>query len=97
MSPPVDRPTTAHANLRGADLYHAQISKANFTGADLRRADLRNVFGMTPDQIRAVAVTDADTKFLARPDRVEDIKPRTDDVYCGPQTSLGVVLHAPAR
>ena len=87
----------SNANLSGADLYHAQIGKANLTGADLRGADLRNVFGMTPDEIRAVAITDSSTDFLARPDRVEEIKKRTEDVFCGPQTSLGIVLHAPAR
>jgi hypothetical protein len=87
----------SNADLSGADLYFAQIGNANLTGADLRGADLRNVFGMTPDKIRAVAATDANTKFLARPERVEEITRRTEDPSCGPLTSLGIVLHAPAK
>ncbi|WP_442785246.1 hypothetical protein [Amycolatopsis sp. H20-H5] len=36
---------------------------AQMSGADLTGADLRNIVGMTPDQIRALAVTDKNTEF----------------------------------
>lgn len=41
--------------------------------------DLRGVYGMTPDEIRAVAVTDSETKFGER---------RTDPASCGPVSLL---------
>jgi hypothetical protein len=77
--------TLRNAYLTGTDLYHAQMSRVDLTGADLRGADLRNIFGMTPDQIRAVAVTDKDTKF-------GDVERRNPN-FCGPNASLGVELH----
>jgi Pentapeptide repeats (8 copies) len=80
----------SNADLSHADLYEAQISHAKLTGADLRGADLRNVFGMTPAEIQAVAVTNSDTKF-------GQLERRTEDVFCGPQAALGIVLHAPAN
>ncbi|MET8047724.1 pentapeptide repeat-containing protein [Streptosporangium sp. NPDC005286] len=56
------------ADLRSADLGNADLTVANLTGADLTGAklagaDLRTVRGMTADQIRKVAITDATTKF----------------------------------
>ncbi|WP_223167134.1 pentapeptide repeat-containing protein [Nonomuraea sp. SYSU D8015] len=51
------------ANLSGADLSETNLSGANLSGTDLKGADLRGVRGMTPDQIRRVAVTDKTTRF----------------------------------
>jgi uncharacterized protein YjbI with pentapeptide repeats len=76
------------ANLTSADLHEADLSSANINGADLRGADVRNVFGMTPDQIQAVAITSAATKF-------GKIENRTEYVLCGPEASIGIVLHTP--
>jgi hypothetical protein len=58
----------SEANLSGADLSGADLSGADLSGADLsetdlKGADLRGVRGMTPDQIRRVAVTDKTTRF----------------------------------
>ncbi|MFC4585249.1 pentapeptide repeat-containing protein [Sphaerisporangium corydalis] len=61
------------ANLVGANLNRADLVSANLSGADLRGADLvganlggadlRLVKGLTPDQIRSVAITDSSTTF----------------------------------
>ncbi|MBO4275518.1 pentapeptide repeat-containing protein [Microbispora triticiradicis] len=69
----------SHADLQSSDLYGAQLHGAKLSGTDLRGADLRGVYGMTPDEIRAVAVTDSETKFGER---------RTDPAPCGPVSLL---------
>jgi uncharacterized protein YjbI with pentapeptide repeats len=74
-----------NADLTSADLYHAQLRDADLTGADLRGADLRNISGMTPTDIRAVAVTNDNTQF-------GDVE-RRDPNYCGPQAAVGIELH----
>ncbi|MGV9380510.1 pentapeptide repeat-containing protein [Nonomuraea sp. NPDC003707] len=56
------------ADLSGADPSEADLSKANLSETDLsetdlKGADLRGVRGMTPDQIRRVAVTDKTTRL----------------------------------
>lgn len=62
------------ANLAGADLTGTDLTGANLTagtdltgaklhGAKLAEADLRGAKGMTPGQIRKVAITDATTMF----------------------------------
>lgn len=51
------------ADLQRANLTRVQLGRANLAGADLRGANLRGVFGMTPEEIRAVAVTDSETRF----------------------------------
>ncbi|MDP9844893.1 pentapeptide repeat-containing protein [Streptosporangium lutulentum] len=53
--------------LKGADLTGADLTGADLTGAESTGADLRGVKGMTADQIRKVAITDATTKFQNRP------------------------------
>ncbi|MGW5188957.1 pentapeptide repeat-containing protein [Kribbella sp. NPDC004138] len=72
------------ADLRGADLDGVGLKGANLSGADLRGTDLSEVSGMTPDEIRRVAVTDERTNFA-----------KSDDgpVYCGPVSSAGLVIH----
>lgn len=51
------------AHLLGARLHGADLTGAHLNGADLRSADLTAVLGMTPDQIRKIAVTDTSTRF----------------------------------
>ncbi|GAB2802230.1 hypothetical protein GCM10027176_03410 [Actinoallomurus bryophytorum] len=51
------------ANLTGASLRGADLTGANLKGTNLSDADLAGVRGMTPAAIRAVARTDALTKF----------------------------------
>jgi uncharacterized protein YjbI with pentapeptide repeats len=51
------------ANLTRAHLAGAYLAGADLTGANLAGADLTDVWGMTPAQIRAVAKTDATTRF----------------------------------
>ncbi|WP_271217184.1 pentapeptide repeat-containing protein [Streptosporangium carneum] len=56
------------ANLTKADLFlanltGANLSGANLTGANLSGANLTDVTGMTADEIRKAAITDATTKF----------------------------------
>ena len=51
------------ADLSGADLRDADLSDANLAGANLRDADLRRITGKTAAEIKAVAITDATTKF----------------------------------
>jgi uncharacterized protein YjbI with pentapeptide repeats len=51
------------ANLTGADLTGAKLAGANLEGARLNGAYLGRVTGMSPQQIRRAAVTDASTKF----------------------------------
>lgn len=51
------------ADLTGSDLTDANLRGAGLKGADLRGADLRHVKGMTSEQIKAVARTDATTTF----------------------------------
>ncbi|TMR97520.1 pentapeptide repeat-containing protein [Nonomuraea basaltis] len=51
------------AKLTGADLRGAVLTGADLTEAHLNGADLRNAKGMSPEQIRKVAITDSTTKF----------------------------------
>jgi hypothetical protein len=51
------------ANLTGAALRGADLTGADLKDTDLSDADLAGVHGMTPAEIRAVARTDALTKF----------------------------------
>ncbi|WP_336214889.1 pentapeptide repeat-containing protein [Nonomuraea sp. LPB2021202275-12-8] len=60
------------AKLAGADLTNADLKAANLTGVeldggnklpDLRGADLRNVRGITPEEIRKGAMIDNTTRF----------------------------------
>lgn len=51
------------ADMRGANLLTADLSDANLSGADLSGADLSGVIGKTAAEIKAVAITDAKTKF----------------------------------
>lgn len=76
----------SHADLRGADLSLAQLSGANLSGADLRGADLRSVFGMSPDEIRSVAMTDSSTDF-------GEVRLSQVSQGCGPLSAVGLVLH----
>ncbi|MEU7857849.1 pentapeptide repeat-containing protein [Nonomuraea sp. NPDC049141] len=51
------------ADLSGAILTGAHLTEADLTQADLTGADLRNITGITPEEIRKVAKTYNDTKF----------------------------------
>ena len=58
--------TGAHldgANLRLADLTGADLTGAHLDGADLTAANLRDVRGMSAEQIKRVAKTDEHTRF----------------------------------
>jgi hypothetical protein len=51
------------ARLTEVNLTGADLTEANLTGADLSGADLRNIQGLTAQQIRQQARTDAHTRF----------------------------------
>nr|WP_176573429.1 pentapeptide repeat-containing protein [Nonomuraea pusilla] len=55
--------TLRDAHLRSANLSLANLAGTDLRGTDLRGADLRGVKGITPAEIRKVAITDASTKF----------------------------------
>ncbi|GAA1676892.1 hypothetical protein GCM10009733_087240 [Nonomuraea maheshkhaliensis] len=59
----LSRADLSGVNLSKAHLRGADLSETDLSGADLKGADLRGVRGMTPDQIRRVAVTDKTTRF----------------------------------
>jgi Pentapeptide repeats (8 copies) len=59
----LDNADLTGADLTGAGLNNADLTGANLTGAHLGGADLHGVHGMSADQIRNVAVTDAATRF----------------------------------
>lgn len=65
---PLQRAHLEHADLEGADLEGANLEGADLTGAHLEGADLRGarleaVKGMSVEEIRRVAETDARTVF----------------------------------
>jgi hypothetical protein len=71
--PIVRMPTDVHAALTTApalgngdltDFTQTRFPRADFRqNAQLSRADLRGVFGKTPDEVKAVAETDSETEF----------------------------------
>ncbi|MEV4245956.1 pentapeptide repeat-containing protein [Streptosporangium canum] len=77
----LDDADLSNANLRGADLYSAQLGDANLTGTDLRDANLREVTGMTPEEIQKVAVTNAETTFEEK-----QTSPASPEL-CGPDST----------
>jgi uncharacterized protein YjbI with pentapeptide repeats len=54
--------TLTEADLRGADMRRADIAGANLTGANLIGADLRDIEGMSQDQLDT-AITDETTRI----------------------------------